>query len=92
MNVTGHEQNDLLFCRMAILNLDPDEIKRDDSTTFDELEQRCAKCNFRHACAMDLKRDAKTPAWEAYCPNSALLNMLVDESCPYWRRYMGAES
>jgi hypothetical protein len=77
---------------MTFLGLDLDEIKRDDRNTFNELKVRCAKCDFRDQCAIDLRRDPNTPVWEAYCPNSAMLNVLVDKWCPYWRRYIAADS
>jgi hypothetical protein len=88
MNVTRVPQDVLFSRRMTILGLDLDAIERDDSKTFNELKERCAKCDFRDACAIDLWCDPNTPVWEAYCPNSGMLNVLVDEWCPYWRRYM----
>lgn len=73
---TGCEQDDLLFWRMATLGLDLDIIERGDSKVFNVLKQRCAKCNFQPACEIDLRRDPNNPVWEAYCPNSTVLNEL----------------
>lgn len=75
--VAGPEP-DLLSCRMAILGLDLDAIARGDSRTFDVLKQRCLDCDVRDACTVDLQRDPNNPVWEAYCPNSPLLNSLTE--------------
>jgi hypothetical protein len=75
-DTVGCEHDDLLFCRMAILGLDLDAIEQGDRKTFNELEQRCWKCDSRGACEIDLVRDPNNPVWETYCPNSALLNVL----------------
>ena len=71
------EQNGLLGCRMTILGLDLGVIERDYGVTFDKIERHCVSCTLREACAVDLKRDPHNQAWEAYCPNSAVLNALA---------------
>ena len=74
----GREPNELLCYRMAILGLDRKTIERSDGATFDKLSQRCAGCDFPDACAIDLTQDPSSPVWEAYCPNSGLLNVLTE--------------
>lgn len=68
---------DLLACRVAMLGLDLDAIARGDHAAFADLKKRCASCDAREACGVDLERDPNNPIWESYCPNSAVLNALT---------------
>ncbi len=68
---------DFLKCRMAILGLDIAAIERHYGETFGKLKRSCAACSQRAPCAADLKRDPTNVVWEAYCPNSEVLNALV---------------
>jgi len=61
---------------MAMLGLDLDVIERDYGETLDKIKRRCMSCSLWEACAVDLKRDPNNPVWEAYCPNSGVLNEL----------------
>ncbi len=74
---TSDEADDLLQCRMTILGLDSGAIERDYRETFDRIKRNCTSCSVRAPCAIDLKRDPTNSAWEAYCPNSGVLNALV---------------
>ncbi|MGO9771043.1 MAG: hypothetical protein ACLPSW_16150 [Roseiarcus sp.] len=76
-STTSDRRDDLLQCRLTIMGLDFDTIERDNSETMEKIERRCLSCRRRVACAMDLKRYPKNLVWEAYCPNSGLLNALV---------------
>lgn len=71
------EGDDLLQCRMTIIGLDSGAIERDYKETFDIIKRRCMSCSVRAPCAVDLKRDPHSVAWEAYCPNAGALNALV---------------
>jgi hypothetical protein len=72
------ERYDLLECRMAMLGLDRDILAKSDGETFQDIRRRCSRCEFRNACAVDLKRDPNNPVWETYCPNCGILLALSD--------------
>ena len=63
--------------RMKILGLDVDAIGRDFREVFDKVRKNCARCGDREACVIDLRHDPNALTWEAYCPNSDVLNALV---------------
>ena len=74
---TPDEGDDLLRGRMKILGLDVDAIGREFREVFDKMKRNCPSCSDREPCALDLKRDPDSLIWEAYCPNSDVLNVLV---------------
>jgi len=74
---TPDEVDDLLRGRMKILGLDVDAIEREFPKVFDKIKRSCPRCSDREPCALDLKHDPNTLMWEAYCPNSDVLNALV---------------
>jgi len=67
----------LLRSRLKILGLDVDAIGRDFHDVFDKVKKNCPRCGDREACAIDLRQDPNALIWEAYCPNSEVLNALV---------------
>jgi len=69
--------DELLRSRAKILGLDIDAVERDFKEVFDKVKQNCPRCSDRDPCAIDLKRDPNSLIWEAYCPNSEVLNVLV---------------
>jgi len=71
------EVDDLLRGRMKILGLDVDAIRREFREVFDKIKKNCPRCGDREACAIDLRHDPNALIWEAYCPNSEVLNALV---------------
>ena len=71
------EVDELLRSRMKILGLDVDAIGRDFLGAFDKVRKNCPRCGDREVCAIDLRRDSNGLIWEAYCPNSEVLNALV---------------
>ncbi len=74
---TPAEVDHLLRGRMKILGLDVDAIGREFREVFETIKRNCPSCDDRELCALDLKRDPNTSIWEAYCPNSDVLNALV---------------
>jgi hypothetical protein len=69
--------DDLLRGRLKILGLDVDTIEREFSAIFDRIRENCPRCGDREPCAIDLQRDPNSLIWEAYCPNSEVLNALA---------------
>ncbi len=75
--VTSNEVDELLRSRMNILGLDVDVTCRDFREAFDKVRKNCPRCGDREACLIDLRNDPNALIWEAYCPNSEVLNVLV---------------
>jgi hypothetical protein len=75
--VTSDEVDVLLRGRMKILGLDVDAVAREFSEVFDRIRKNCPRCEDREPCAIDLRHDPNAMIWEAYCPNSDVLNTLV---------------
>ena len=65
--------DDLLGCRMAMLGLDLGAAESSGGELFETITRRCASCDSRQACELDLRRDPNDPVWETYCPNTATL-------------------
>ena len=76
-NAISVRVDDLLRGRMKILGLDIDAVEREFSEVFDRIKKNCPRCADREACSIDLKHDPDGAIWEAYCPNSEALNVLV---------------
>ena len=74
---TCDEVDPLLRSRLKILGLDVDAIGRDFHDVFDKVKKNCPRCGDREACAIDLRHDPNVLMWEAYCPNSETLHVLV---------------
>jgi hypothetical protein len=68
----------LLRC-MDMLQIDRNELAKDDPLLFRELQGRCALCRDRETCERELAHefdDADWTEWRAYCPNSATLTTI----------------
>ena len=72
----GPEAADLLVRRMAVLDLDRDEIATTAPSTFQDLQRVCTLCQSQRQCARDLRHDPADRVWEGYCPNVAILKLL----------------
>lgn len=71
--------DDLLDNRAAMLGLALSAL-RGGSEPVEAIKRRCRRCEFAEACELDLRRDPNDPAWETYCPNTAALIALADNS------------
>lgn len=72
----GPHAADLLVRRMAMLDLDREEVSAVDRATFLDLQRVCTNCDCKGRCRRDLARRPDAAAWEDYCPNVATLKML----------------
>ena len=72
----GAHAADLLYRRMATLDLSSDEVEQVDRATFLDLERVCSNCDCKGRCKRDLAQHADNAVWEDYCPNVATLKML----------------
>lgn len=72
----GGHAADLLLCRMAALDLNPQEVDEVDRATLLDLERVCSNCDCKGRCRRDLARRPDDAVWEDYCPNVATLKML----------------
>ena len=74
----GSSAFDLLLTRMDALQLEPDEVRRIESSVFGDLAEACASCESKGRCEQDLcSGDAVEHDWESYCPNAATLGALA---------------
>jgi hypothetical protein len=67
---------DLLLRRMAVLNIEPEEVDSLDPLLFRELQGRCTLCRSRGACAYDFAHNTCSRGWKEYCPNAPMLSLL----------------
>ena len=68
---------DLLYRRMAVLDLDPDEVGRGEPGVLRDLQKLCSMCESRKRCVLDFARGGVNASWEDYCPNAMTLRALV---------------
>ena len=81
--VAGGHADDLLRRLMLALDLDPYELALSDPALLRHLRRRCALCQSRQDCALDLARVSAGQAWQGrddwrdYCENALALEMLI---------------
>ncbi len=80
----GAHSADLLLKRMAVLDLDENEVARTERATFQDLQRVCTMCDCRRRCARDLAHDPGNAVWKDYCPNAQTLTAL--SSLPWMAR------
>jgi hypothetical protein len=79
----GKQVDDLLWRRMVTFGLDPHELGLSDPALLRHLQRRCAACENRDECALDLARASSNKAWQGrddwrdYCENALALEMLI---------------
>jgi hypothetical protein len=81
--VAGKHVDDLLWRRMLAFGLDPYELGLSDPALLRHLRGRCADCENREECGLDLARTSSNQPWRGqddwrdYCENSLVLEMLI---------------
>jgi hypothetical protein len=82
----------LLFRRLAVLQIDQDELASDDPLLFRELQGLCTLCGSKGRCVRDLAREgdgAGQQDWREYCPNATTLNALgAVQNCSWAARHL----
>jgi hypothetical protein len=81
----------LLFRRMAALQVDREEIARDDPLLFREFQALCTLCQSKERCVLDLaqERQSGNESWREYCLNATTLNALgAVQNCARARQYL----
>ena len=70
----------LLFRWMDLLQVDQNDLARDDPALFHQLQGVCASCYSKEECAQDLLAHefdrSRWNEWWVYCPNAAMLRTL----------------
>lgn len=62
--------------RMAVLQLDPQDLARREGAVMQDMQRLCTLCDRTGRCAAELDRRPQDPAWRQYCPNSGTLTVL----------------
>lgn len=76
---------DLLIRRMAALALDPTVVADSEPGAFEDLRNRCTKCECPDRCERDLRCDPAGTLWKSYCPNFDLINFMTEM---WWLKVM----
>jgi hypothetical protein len=90
--LTPYYDASLLFRHMERLQVDRDELARDDPLLFRELQGRCTLCQSKERCVQDLGADLADVGWgnwEEYCPNARTLMILgALQNCSLAAQYL----
>ena len=82
----------LLFCRMAALQVDRDELASNDPFAIPRAQARCTLCRSKERCVLDLPQECDEPGnqgWREYCLNATTLNALgAVQNCARAAQYL----
>ena len=59
----------LLNRRLALLGIDPEQLRRREPAAAQDLARCCALCGSKARCARDLASKPSSARWKDYCPN-----------------------
>jgi hypothetical protein len=83
---------DLLFCCMAMLQIDRSKLMQDEPLLYRELQGVCTLCPNKLDCSFDLASGfdgIRWDEWWLYCPNSAMLTTIgALQKCGQSPRYV----
>lgn len=71
----GHSA--LLPERLQLLGIDPEFVKRTESTTYRDLARACASCKAWQRCARDLAQGDIQAGMDGYCLNGPAIDALM---------------
>jgi hypothetical protein len=72
----GPDAAHLLYERMALLGIKPDDVENAAHGLLRDLEKTCACCHEKGTCEKDMARRPQDPRWQGYCPNALELEDL----------------
>jgi hypothetical protein len=72
----GPDAADLLYERMALLGITPEDVEKASRGLLRDLEKTCACCNEKGICKKDMSRRPGDSRWQDYCPNALELEDL----------------
>jgi len=67
----------LLNRRLALLGIDPEQLRRREPAVAQDLARCCKLCGSKARCARDLARKQASSHWKHYCPNEPTLAALT---------------
>jgi hypothetical protein len=73
----GSGASRLLFERLQSLGLSGADVERLASGLLRDFERTCSCCSDKGVCASDLKNDASSKEWHAYCPNAEAIGAVA---------------
>ncbi len=85
MKIAGHSSGPpiLLGRRLQILGIDPEELRRREPATKQDLERCCTLCGSKARCSRDLATKPKSDSWKDYCPNEPTLTALAPSAAAH---------
>jgi hypothetical protein len=63
--------------RLALLGIDPEQLRRREPAATLDLARCCALCGSKARCARDLASKPASSHWKGYCPNEPTLAALM---------------
>jgi len=66
----GPDAAKLLYERMRLLGLTPDDVEHISNGLMRDLEKACVCCNEKGICEKDVTKRPDDPLWKDYCPNA----------------------
>ena len=67
----------LLNRRLALLGIDPEQLRQREPAAAQDLARCCALCGSKTRCARDLVSNPTSNQWKDYCPNEHTLAALT---------------
>ena len=67
----------LLNRRLALLGIDPEQLRRSEPAAAQDLARCCTLCGSKARCARDLASKPESNRWKDYCTNEPTLAALL---------------